>query len=129
MAHSRRVQPPLDDAHYRFKFHAATVSLRPDADVQAVERRIDAAAAAIPGGRAFTFTPPAPMPEVQEIEDLELLPVVLSAFLALLTVSAVGHALSIAVRRRRHDLAVLRALGITRAQSRLVVTTRPACWP
>ena len=77
-----------------------------------------------PGGKAFTFTPPAPMAEVQEIKDLELLPVALSAFLALLAVSAVGHALAIAVRRRRHDLAVLRALGMTRAQSRLVVTTQ-----
>ena len=38
-------------AHYAFKFHAATVSLRPGADVQAVARRLDAAAAAIPGGK------------------------------------------------------------------------------
>ena len=74
--------------------------------------------------KAFKFTPPFPLPEVQEIQDLELLPVALSAFLALLAVSAVGHALSIAVRRRRHDLAVLRALGITRRQARLVVTTQ-----
>ncbi len=111
-------------ARYAFKFHAATVSLRPGADVQAVARRLGAVAAAIPGGKAFTFTPPAPIPEVQEIQDLELLPVALSAFLALLAVSAVGHALSIAVRRRRHDLAVLRALGITRRQARLVVMTQ-----
>ena len=111
-------------ANYAFKFHVATVSLRPGADVAAVARRLDAAAAAIHGGKAFRFTPPAPMPEVQQIKDLELLPVALSAFLALLAVSAVGHALSIAVRRRRHDLAVLRALGITRGQARLVVTTQ-----
>jgi hypothetical protein len=114
----------FDGASFGFKFHTATVSLRPGADVQAVARRLDAVAAAIPGGKAFTFTPPAPMAEVQEIKDLELLPVALSAFLALLAVSAVGHALSIAVRRRRHDLAVLRALGITRRQARLVVTTQ-----
>ncbi len=111
-------------ANYAFKFHAATVSLRPGADVQAVARRLNAAAAAIPGGKVFTFTPPLPPPELQEINDLELLPLALSAFLALLAVSAVGHALSIAVRRRRHDLAVLRALGMTRRQARLVVTTQ-----
>ena len=111
-------------ADYAFKFHAATVSLRPGADVQAVARRLNAAAAAIPGGKVFTFTPPLPPPEIQEINDLELLPLALSAFLALLAVSAVGHALSIAVRRRRHDLAVLRALGMTRRQARLVVTTQ-----
>src|SRR5580692_6398882 len=79
---------------------------------------------AIPGGKAFTFTPPDPIPEVQVIQDLELLPVALSAFLALLAVSAVGYALSMAVGRRRHDLAVLRALGITRRQARLVITTQ-----
>ena len=111
-------------AHYAFKFDAATVSLRPGADVRAVARRLDAAAAAIPGGKAFTFTPPDPLPDVQTIKDLELLPLALSAFLALLAVSAVGHALATAVRRRRHDLAVLRALGITRRQARLVVTTQ-----
>ena len=111
-------------AHYAFKFDAATVSLRPGADVQAVARRLDAAAAAIPGGKAFTFTPPDPLPDVQTIKDLELLPLALSAFLALLAVSAVGHALATAVRRRRHDLAVLRALGMTRGQARLVVTTQ-----
>jgi len=52
------------------------------------------------------------------------LPLALSAFLAVLAVGAVGHALSIAVRRRSHELAVLRALGLTRRQSRLVVVTQ-----
>jgi hypothetical protein len=111
-------------ANYGFKFHVATVSLRPGADVQAVARRLDAAAAAITGRKAFTFTPPAPLPELQEVKDLELLPVALGAFLALLAVSAVGHALATAVGRRRRDLAVLRALGMTRRQARLVVTTQ-----
>ncbi len=111
-------------ARYGFKFHGATVSLRPGADVAAVARRLDATASSIRGGKAFMFTPPLQLPEVQVIQDLEVLPVALSAFLALLAVSAVGHALSIAVRRRRHDLAVLRALGITRRQARLVVTTQ-----
>jgi hypothetical protein len=111
-------------AHYSFKFHVAAVTLRPGADVQAVARRLNAAAAAIKGGKAFTFTPPPPLPEVQVIKDLELLPVALSAFLALLAIGAVGHALSIAVSRRRHDLAVLRALGMSRRQTRMVVATQ-----
>jgi hypothetical protein len=79
-------------ANYGFKFHVATVALRPGADVRAVERRLDAAAAAITGHKGFMFTPPEP--------------------------------LATAVRRRRHDLAVLRALGMTRRQARLVVTTQ-----
>ena len=35
-----------------------------------------------------------------------------------------GHALATAVHRRRGELAVLRALGMTRLQSRLVVVTQ-----
>jgi len=114
----------FSDAHYSFKFHAATVELRPGANVRAVARRLNAAAAAIKGGRAFTFTPPAAVPEVQQIKDLEALPLALSAFLALLAIGAVGHALSTAVHRRRHDLAVMRALGMTRRQTRLVIATQ-----
>jgi ABC-type lipoprotein release transport system permease subunit len=51
---------------------------------------------------------------------------VLGVFLALLAVGAVGHALATAVRRRSHDVAVLRALGMTQRQSRWVVVTQ-AC--
>ena len=111
-------------AHYSFKFHAATVALRPGADVQSVARRLDAVAAAIPGGQAFTFTPPAQLPELEALKDLEVLPLALSAFLALLAIGAVGHALSITVNRRRHELAVLRALGMARLQTRIVVATQ-----
>ena len=111
-------------AHYPFKFHTAVLTLRPDADVQAVARRLNAAAAAVKGGQAFTFTPPAPPPEVLQLRDVAVLPLALAAFLTLLALAAVGHALSIGVRRRRHELAVLRALGLTRRQSRLVITTQ-----
>ena len=48
-------------------------------------------------------------------------PSLLAGFLALLAVGAVGHALTSAVRRRRHDLAVLRAVGLTHGQSRTTV--------
>ncbi len=53
-----------------------------------------------------------------------MLPLALSAFLVLLAIGAVGHALSIAVHRRRHELTVLRALGMTRLQTRMVVATQ-----
>jgi ABC-type lipoprotein release transport system permease subunit len=58
------------------------------------------------------------------LQQVRVLPVFLAGFLALLALGAVGHALTTAVRRRRHDLAVLRALGMTRAQSRWVVVTQ-----
>jgi ABC-type lipoprotein release transport system permease subunit len=111
-------------AHYAFKFHLAAVALRAGANVPAVARRLEAAAAAIKGGKGFTLAPPSPLPEVQQIKDVAVLPLALGGFLALLAAGAVGHALAIAVRRRRHELAVLRALGLTRLQCRMVVVTQ-----
>jgi hypothetical protein len=111
-------------ARYAFKFHLAWVALRPGANVQAVARRLDGRAAAVKGGNVFGFAPPDPLTEVLELKDVAVLPLALSVFLALLAVGAVGHALSTAVRRRRHELAVLRALGLTRGQSRLVIVTQ-----
>jgi ABC-type lipoprotein release transport system permease subunit len=62
-----------------------------------------------PGHRAFTApTPPA---EVEKMRQVESLPKVLAGFLALLGIVAVAHVLVVGVRRRRHDFAVLRALG------------------
>jgi ABC-type lipoprotein release transport system permease subunit len=62
--------------------------------------------------------PPSRLAELQQIQRL---PILLAAFLVLLAVAAVGHALATAVRRRRHDIAVLRAVGFTRPQSRTTV--------
>jgi ABC-type antimicrobial peptide transport system permease subunit len=81
-------------------------------------------AAARKGGKGFTMSPSPPLPEVQQIKDVAVLPLALGGFLALLALGAVGHALAIAVQRRRHELAVLRALGLTRLQARLVVVTQ-----
>jgi FtsX-like permease family len=123
------VTPALYDklfagAHYAFKFHIAEVALRPGANVQAVAHRLNAAAAAIKGGQTFQLGPPAPPGAIRVIKDVAVLPLLLGAFLALLAVGAVGHALAIAVRRRRHELAVLRALGMTRRQVRAVLATQ-----
>ncbi len=111
-------------AHSGFKFHLAAVALRPGADIQALARRLTARAAAVKGGQGFAFTPQPPVSQVQMVKDVAVLPLALSAFLAVLAVGAVGHALSIAVRRRGHELAVLRVLGLTRRQSRLVIGTQ-----
>src|SRR5207248_2656766 len=99
--------------HYAFKFHLAAVALRRGADAQAVAHRLNAKAAAIKGGHNFAFGVTPPPPILQAVKDVAALPLALSAFLAVLAVGAVGHALSIAVRRRRHELAVLRALRPT----------------
>ena len=111
-------------AHFAFKFHLATVALRPGADVQAVMHRLTAKVRALKGGQGFAVEVTPPPTIILAVRDVAALPLALSAFLAVLAVGAVGHALSIAVRRHRHELAVLRALGLTRRQSRLVIGTQ-----
>ena len=59
--------------------------------------------------------------EIDRLRQVDQLPIVLAAFLALLAVAAVGHALVTAVRRRRRDLAILRTLGFSRGQVRATV--------
>jgi FtsX-like permease family len=55
--------------------------------------------------------------DVIYLRNVRNLPRALAAFLALLGIAAVGHALVMTVRRRRHDLAVLRAIGLRPSQS------------
>jgi len=111
-------------AHYAFKFHVSQVVLRPGVNVAVTARRLHALAASVQGGAGISFAAPAVPQAVLEVKDVAVLPLALAGFLVLLAAGAVGHALATAVRRRRHELAVLRALGITRMQSRLVVVTQ-----
>jgi putative ABC transport system permease protein len=67
---------------------------------------------------AFRWTTPS---SVDNLDELGSLPAALAVFLALLAAAAASHALVSTVRRRRADLAVLRALGFVRGQVRAVV--------
>jgi hypothetical protein len=109
-----------DDLFGGFRFHAGLIALRAEADPEAVSARLQQGA----GEGAVEFTPPSPPPEVAEIQQVRALPLFLAGFLAVLALGAIGHALATAVRRRRHDLASLRALGITRWQCRAMVVTQ-----
>jgi ABC-type antimicrobial peptide transport system permease subunit len=55
--------------------------------------------------------------DVVNLENIRNLPVYLAIFLAFLGVAALGHVLVTAARRRRQDLAVLRALGFRPVQA------------
>ncbi|MFI6743803.1 ABC transporter permease [Nonomuraea sp. NPDC050451] len=111
-------------AHYPFKFHVAEVALRPGADLEKVRARLTAVAAKAAGRPGVAFTDPLEIQQVRQIRDVQALPLLLAGFLALLALGAVGHALATAVRRRRHEVAVLRALGMTRWQARWAVVTQ-----
>lgn len=104
-----------------FKFHVAQIELRPGTDPAVVVERLRKASAAATGGQPVELALVRPPGQLAEIRDVRVLPIMLGGFLALLAVGAVGHALATAVRRRRYEMAVLRAVGMTRTQSRLVV--------
>jgi hypothetical protein len=108
-----------------FKFHTADILLRDGADPDAVATRV-AEAMGVPELAGEVLGPITPPSRLAELQQIQRLPLFLAAFLALLAVAAVGHALATAVRRRRHDLAVLRALGATRPQSRASVLVQAA---
>jgi len=106
------------------KFHFGLVSLQPGASAAAVQERLQRVAATVPGGGAAQFMVAEPPSPVAQLREVRALPIALGVFLLLLALGAVGHALATAVRRRRVDVAVLRALGMTRWQSRGVVVTQ-----
>jgi hypothetical protein len=109
-----------------FKFHIDLIAISPNADVEATAANLEGALnRAIPAlhGGADIERPDVPT-EVAEIRQVRTLPILLGAFLALLAIGAVGHALATAVRRRAHDLAVLRAVGMTPWQCRWTVVTQ-----
>jgi len=58
---------------------------------------------------------------VEQLRQVRALPLALGIFLALLACGALGHALLTGIRRRARDLATLRALGMTPAQTRSAV--------
>lgn len=115
-----------DELFGGFKFHSGDVAVRAGADPQTVADRINASVAGAlglpPEERLIEVRPPPA--RLSELEQIRRIPLFLAAFLALLAVGAIGHVLATTVRRRRSDIAVLRALGVTRRQSWATVATQ-----
>jgi predicted lysophospholipase L1 biosynthesis ABC-type transport system permease subunit len=86
----------------------ALVRLRDGTDVKAFIARHKAQ-------KMEAVTPFLP-PRIRNIRAVGGLPWLMAGFLAAVALVAVGHALALSVRGRRHDLAVLRALGAVRRQ-------------
>jgi hypothetical protein len=59
--------------------------------------------------------------EVSNLADIDDLPLLLAGLLALLCVTTMGHAITLSVRRRRAELATVRALGFTARQTRTTI--------
>jgi ABC-type lipoprotein release transport system permease subunit len=86
----------------------ALVRLRPGASVGAVLKEHSA--------EGIDSGPPFVPPRVTNMQTVGALPWLMAGFLAVLALTAVGHALALSVRSRRQDLAVLRAIGAVRVQ-------------
>ena len=65
--------------------------------------------------------PAVPPPEVREVKGVNGLPLVLAAVLTLLAVGTIAQTLVTSVRRRRRDLAILKAVGFVGRQVRASV--------
>ncbi|HJQ43887.1 MAG TPA: ABC transporter permease, partial [Jatrophihabitantaceae bacterium] len=109
-----------------FKYHILLISIPHAADADrtaaTLTRAVNRALPELDGGASIGLSE-LPL-QVAQIREVRTLPIVLGGFLAVLAVGAVGHALATAVRRRSHDLAVLRAAGMTPWQCRGVVVTQ-----
>ncbi|SDS03222.1 FtsX-like permease family protein [Jiangella sp. DSM 45060] len=100
-------------------FHVAHVAVRDDAEPAVVAERLNRAVAP-----DVSVQPALRRDHSVELRVIQALPLYLAIFLALLALAAVAHALAVALRRRRHDLAVLRATGLTARQCRAAVVTQ-----
>jgi predicted lysophospholipase L1 biosynthesis ABC-type transport system permease subunit len=107
--------PPDGSSHGQ----AIAIRLPPGAGM---EHARAALGAALPAG---TDVSAAEVPvELENLRNVRTLPVVLAAFLALLAIGALSHVLVASARRRRHDFAILRAIGLDRRRTRLVLNSQ-----
>jgi predicted lysophospholipase L1 biosynthesis ABC-type transport system permease subunit len=108
-----------------FKYHEVMITMAPGDQSEGAEISL---AARIehgqPGLQTLDVEPADPPEEITELRQVTVLPVVLGVFLALLAAGAVGHALVTMTRRHATDIAILRTLGLTRPNCRLILATQ-----
>ncbi len=114
----------FDDFDFRLMLVQLTETVGEDS---ATNQRLTAAVlAALPdyADSGFEIGPVSNGRVVRQLEQVRPLPLVLAAFLVLLACGALGHALLTTVRRRSTELATLRAIGMTPAQTRGTVVVQ-----
>jgi ABC-type lipoprotein release transport system permease subunit len=112
--------PPVDLARDVGPARAVAVQFAPDVSAAAATRKL-----ARELGDTVLDVSPADVPvELTNLRNVRTLPVVLATFLALLAVAAMWHVLMTSARVRRRELAVFRAIGMTRSGTRLVLSSQ-----
>jgi predicted lysophospholipase L1 biosynthesis ABC-type transport system permease subunit len=88
-------------------FRSGVVALADGVDADAFAERIVALTGEAPGSVEEPV-------ELARLREIEAFPWVLTAFLVLVGLMAIAHAILVTTRRRRGDLAVLRSMGLAR---------------
>jgi ABC-type antimicrobial peptide transport system permease subunit len=101
---------PLCYNFFLLRYHPGTDMAAQDAGLTRMLR-----ASGCPIGSCATTADQRPN-EIRNYASVRDVPLILGAVLAVLAVATLAHVLLTSVRRRRHDLAVLKTLGLTRAQ-------------
>jgi len=96
----RRLDPRARADHFEAR-------IAPGADKQETLARLE---------RRFVTAAPGPPKTVADFGGVDELPLVVSALLVATAAAVLAHALVMAIRRRRRDLAVLKTLGFDRRQ-------------
>jgi hypothetical protein len=113
-----RALPPPDERSPEYAEDWLLIRFRSGADVAAAQKRLREGF----GQGSEFFAEPSELPApVASLRDLRALPFSLAIFFGLLAIATVAHALVTTVRRRRHDLAVLRAIGFTKRDARMAI--------
>jgi ABC-type lipoprotein release transport system permease subunit len=111
------VTPAVIDAEsgttFMFRDGAALIRLQRGADRDSVMSSLN---------EKYPTSTPSAVPDVENLGTVRRLPLYLAAFLVMLAIGAVAHALITGARHRAHELAVLRALGITPRQAAACVS-------
>jgi MFS family permease len=107
----------------QFMFRMGEVQFEPGVDFPTILPSLRHSVADVPGATPDDVGIIPPEYDVPGLRFLRPLPIWLAGFVAALTLGAVGHAVATTVQRRRADIAVLRSLGMTPAQTWGVVTT------
>lgn len=92
--------------------HVGLVELRPGHGIEDVEARLNSLEV-VPDS---TLSYAANAIPADVLPNLRPMPLALALFIGVVTIGSAGGTAMVAVRRRRHELAILRALGMTRRQ-------------
>ncbi len=90
------------------------VRLRDDADLEVFTADLDA--------QGLYFEPTSRPSSVTSLRDIADAPMIVAVIAALMGSAAIAYGLALTVRRRREDLAILRALGLRSSQTGWVIT-------